>query len=479
MTKLNRFAGYLFSFGLGLGVSPLAGLLMNWYSNANLRTPQISTPSRDNFDFPEASNNLEAPFWENSGFDPLFAELGLDEILNIDQEESPKITEESLDRILIDFQSRLNPQFKIPELIFNQTKFWFRIYTEFDSTKKVVHDSLHPHIIYDVIDISEILEAPSKAKWLNVQKANKTVSHRVAQIRSKLKNMASKKIENFDDQEQMWWEQLQTVKGARQKVLKTAAASVRVQTGQKNFFENGLTLSGRYIEGMEQLFAEKKLPIELTRLPFVESSFVIGATSKVGAAGIWQFMPGIGRKFMLVNDQFDERRNPWKSTRAAAQLLKENHQILHKNWGLALTAYNHGPGGVRKAMQATGSKDIAKIVRQYRSRNFDFASANFYTCFLAALHAYTYRDMIWPDHIIEPTLVYEKVKLNRSSRVRDLLLKSNLKTDEFLAYNPELDRSLRRNDLLPKGYQILLPPQAAEMFLQSVASIEKSSHRPL
>lgn len=467
LTIASAQKGHIVSFLLG-GVVAFALLQMKQNpSNGDLQ----DLTKTSSLEYTEGSTELMGvPFWQQEENDSVLSELGLDEILNIDQEELPRITEATPDQILIDFQSRIDGKFKIPELIFNQTKFWFRIYTEFDSTKKVIHDSLHPHIIYDVVDISEVLVAPARAQWLNVQKANRLVSNRVAEIRKKLRRMAIKKTEQLDEEEARWWDQLKDIKGPKKRVVSTAAASLRVQTGQKNFFENGLTLSGRYLDGMEQVFRQKGLPIELTRLPFVESSFVIGATSKVGAAGIWQFMPGIGRKFLMINDRFDERRNPWKASLAAAQLLKENHQILHKNWGLALTAYNHGPGGVRKAMQATGSREIAKIVRQYRSRNFDFASANFYTCFLAALHAYTYRDVIWPDHVIEPTLIYEKVKLSRSTRVKDLLRKSNLPSEEFLAYNPELDRSLRRNDIIPKGYQLLLPPGVAEMFTSSLAS---------
>src|SRR5207253_2957861 len=100
--------------------------------------------------------------------------------------------------------------------------------------------------------------------------------------------------------------------------------------GQKNFFEEGLKISGAYFKEMENIFAKQKLPIELTRLPLVESSFNHFATSKDGAAGIWQFMGDTGRKFMLVNDQIDERRSPFKATEAAARLLKENHMILYR-----------------------------------------------------------------------------------------------------------------------------------------------------
>ena len=413
---------------------------------------------------------ITSPFWETSlNQDELFK---FADFLTIDQETTPQLTEATPDLILSDFQNRVDGKFAIPDLIFNQTKFWFRIYTEFDSTKKVIHDSLHPHIIYDVVDISEILTLPAKAQWLNVKKAENLVSKRVSEIRQKLKKMAKKNPKNFDEEELRWWQELQSIKGPAKRVITTASLSIRVQTGQKNFFENGLTLSGRYLDGMEKIFESHKLPIELTRLPFVESSFVIGATSKVGAAGIWQFMPGIGRKFLNINDSFDERRNPWKATEAAAKLLKENHQILKRNWGLALTAYNHGPGGVRKAMEVTKSNDIAKIVRSYRSRNFDFASANFYTCFLAALHAQMYKDMIWPDHVAEPALEYETVKVKRSAKVKEILKISGLSDEEFLTFNPELDRALRKDLRVNSGHKLFLPEESAQNFLEKLASVQ-------
>jgi membrane-bound lytic murein transglycosylase D len=387
--------------------------------------------------------------------------LGLQffEITDIEEEKAPQITEATADQILMDFQKRIDPDFHIPELIFNQTKFWFRVYTEFDSTKKIIHDSLHPHIIYDVIDITNILAQPARAKWLNVVKAEKLVSQRVHNIRTQLTKMARKSKENMTTEELKWLAQFEEIKGNQKKIILTAAQNIRVQTGQKNFFENGLSISSKYLDGMETIFKERGLPVELTRLPLVESSFVIGATSKAGAAGIWQFMPGIGRKFMMVNEQIDERRNPFKATEAAAKLLRENYIILHKNWGLALTAYNHGPGGVRRAIQAIGTKDIAKIVRSYRSKNFDFASANFFTCFLAALHAQTYRDLLWTDHVYEPTLAAETLRLPKSYRPRQLAELTGLTHQQILSYNPELDRTFKFNALIPKGYRLFLPPE--------------------
>lgn len=464
--KKEIFIASLFSFA--------AGAVSTILIQAAPGSAQADAPVETTLAIAEDSiaDEKGTPFWEPT----LASDNSLDlnfEIVNIEAEKTPEITGETVDQILSDFQDRISPDFQIPSLIFNQTKFWFRVYTEFSSDKKIIHDSLHPHIIYDVFDISEIMALPARATWLNTVKAQKAVSKRVAEIRVKLKKMARKSKAEMDEEELAWLAQFEEIKGDQKKIIRTASQSLRVQTGQKDFFENGLSISGRYIEGMEAIFKKKNLPVELTRLPFVESSFVIGATSKVGAAGIWQFMPGIGRLFMTVNDQIDERRNPWKATEAAAKLLKENHMILHKNWGLALTAYNHGPAGVKRAMQALGTRDIAKIVKTYRSRNFDFASANFYTCFLAAVHAQMYKDILWADHVYEPALSFDSLKLRKSFKPNQLVAATGLSHDQLLVFNPELDRAFKRNYSIPKGYRIFLPADAKASIQSAIALNEK------
>lgn len=409
-----------------------------------------------------------APFWEDAV--PIENPLGLHFPVYIEPEKPPQITTATTDQILSDFQGRIGTDFQIPDLIFNQTKFWFRIYTEYDSNKKIIHDALHPHIVFDIVDITDTLALPTRAQWLNVEKAQKLVAKRVQEIKMQLRSMANKSKDQMNEQELAWLSQFEGIEGNTKKIILSSIQSIRVQTGQKNFFENGLTISGKYLPEMEEIFEERGLPTELTRLPFVESSFVIGATSKVGAAGIWQFMPGIGKKFMMVNDSIDERRNPFKATEAAAKLLKENHMILHRNWGLALTAYNHGPGGVRKAIKATGSKDIAKIVRSYRTKNFDFASSNFFTCFLAALHAHEYRDLLFKDHNYEPKVATTSLRLKKAYRAHALAKATDLTREQILALNPELDRVFRRNEVIPKGYRLFFT-------LESMASVEHLASR--
>ena len=125
------------------------------------------------------------------------------------------------------------------------------------------------------------------------------------------------------------------------------------------------------------------LPRELAALPHVESSFDPTAYSKVGAAGLWQFMPGTGRRFLRVNDAVDERLDPYRATEAAAQLLDYNYRLLG-NWPLALTAYNHGAKAC-VAPRLHGHLRHRHHRAQYPSPSFGFASRNFYVSFLAAL----------------------------------------------------------------------------------------------
>src|SRR4029077_7956824 len=156
------------------------------------------------------------------------------------------------------------------------------------------------------------------------------------------------------------------------------------QRGLRERFAEGIRASRRYFPEMERIFRDEGLPAELVRLPLIESCFNLQAYSKVGAAGIWQFMPKTGRLFMRVDDLVDERRDPISSTHAAARFLGRVHDMLG-SWPLAITAYNHGPDGMARAVDEVGTADIGRIVRDYRGRAFGFASRNFYAEFLAAL----------------------------------------------------------------------------------------------
>src|SRR4029453_16990791 len=162
-----------------------------------------------------------------------------------------------------------------------------------------------------------------------------------------------------------------------------AKDELRFQLGQRDKFRDGLVRSGAYEEQMRAVFRENGLPDDLALLPHVESSFNVRAYSKYGAAGVWEFMRGTGRRFMKVDYVIDERLDPITATRAAARLLGENYALLG-TWPLALTPYNHGAAGMGRAVRQLGTTDIDQIVANYDSRTFGFASRNFYAQFLAA-----------------------------------------------------------------------------------------------
>jgi membrane-bound lytic murein transglycosylase D len=127
-------------------------------------------------------------------------------------------------------------------------------------------------------------------------------------------------------------------------------------------FADAIRVSRHYLKAMEVIFRREGVPVELTRLPFIESSFDVQAYSKVGAAGIWQFMPSTGRLYNLrINPAFDERRDPLMASEAAARFLKANYEKLG-SWPLAITAYNYGPAGLATAVNTLNTADIATII---------------------------------------------------------------------------------------------------------------------
>ena len=235
---------------------------------------------------------------------------------------------------------------------------------------------------------------------------------------------------------------------------------VRSQRGVKEQFISGLRISGRYMSQMRKIFRDEGLPVELAYLPLVESSFNVHARSSAGAVGMWQFMPETGKKFLLVSDAVDERRDPMVSTRAAARLLKQNHRLLG-NWPLAITAYNHGTEGIFRAMDTVGTQDLVEITRRYQSPTFGFASKNFYAEFLAAVGIANDSKAYFPFLRPHSPLSLREIEIKRPVPIQSLLKPTAVSHGDFLEWNPAISPTA---SIIPAGYRVKVPPEKADRF---------------
>lgn len=375
--------------------------------------------------------------------------------------------------ILSDYKDLIGEDFHIPEGLKDRVGFWFDVYTKYDNNNRIIHHSLYPWIVFKVVDVTEIINAEEpRVRWLRNVKADKFVASEMAAFRKALNHLSrGKAVDTTNEYHVAVEKSLSLLPGTLKENARKALREVRVQTGQRNFFAEGLEVSPLYLKGMEEIFRNNKMPVELTRLPFVESSFNKHAKSKVGASGLWQFMDSTGRKFMIVQEHIDERTSPFKATEAAARLLKENHMILKRSWPLALTAWNHGPSGLRRAMKKAGSHDLTDIISKGRSANFDFASSNFYSEFLAALFAERYHDEMFENLNYEKELDLHTVKLARSVGAKELLRLSGLTKADFLLFNPDLKRAVDRNASVPRGFTLMLD-DGARTVLKNLLSKE-------
>lgn len=273
---------------------------------------------------------------------------------------------------LVADDSRAAPFPRAPSLV-SAVAFWTRVYADLDSASGIIHDNRHLHVVYQVLYLNP--DAPPLLQ-------SKAIEKTLADYRKALLALASGKRRDLSviEREALRpWGQ-----DAADAELAAAAKRLRFQRGQADRFKRGLARSTRWKTHIHRIFRERGLPPELAALPHVESSYHPDARSKVGAAGLWQFMPATARRYLRVDGAVDERLDPYKSSKAAAHFLQHIYSVL-KSWPLAITAYNHGLSGVRRAVRETGTDDLGEIVQTYESPRFGFASRNFYAAFLAAL----------------------------------------------------------------------------------------------
>jgi membrane-bound lytic murein transglycosylase D len=247
--------------------------------------------------------------------------------------------------------------------------FWKKIFTQYGEDDVVIHDTFFVNLIYDV-----------------ASDADSTT--RVAAVRSALREIRAnlESPETFSPlAEQIHVAIIEQGIDLTPSNLDKLTGSIHTQRGIKERFRSGIIRSGRYVEEFKPILKRYGVPEDLALLPLVESSFE-NVRSRVGAVGLWQFMRSTGRLYLKISTRVDERLDPKKSTDAAARLLRDNYKALG-HWPLAITAYNHGRGGMQRAQQRHGS-DINTIIERYESPIFGYASMNFYAEFLAAVEVY-------------------------------------------------------------------------------------------
>jgi len=234
------------------------------------------------------------------------------------------------------------------------------------------------------------------------------------------------------------------------------AGSVSVMLGAANF----------YNPIFEEALERYGLPLELKYLPVIESALRPSATSRVGAAGLWQFMIGTGKRYGLeVNTLVDERRDPIKSSEAAAHYLHDLYDMFG-DWGLAIAAYNCGEGNIQKAISRSGNQEGAdfwsvynKLPRETRGYVPAFIAATYIMNYYCE-HGITPREASLP--LESDTVVVQK----EVSFAQIVSMCGNVTIDELRAINPQY-----RKDIIPANYVLRLPAGAIEDFVLKEDSI--------
>ena len=344
--------------------------------------------------------------------------------------------------------------------------FWLKIYTQYSSDQGVIHDSRQMDRIYGVIPLVDPYRAGGR----------KINNKRIKAAKKKYRAILTKLMQGkppVGSEEQRVAEQFGPDAGAA--VFRLAKRYLRCQTGQKNRFREGLVRSGSYIDEIKQIFNDAGLPEDLAYLPHVESSFNPKAYSKFGAAGMWQFTRATGKQYMKVGYTIDERRDPILSSHAATKLLRQNYRKLN-TWPMALTAYNHGVTGMRRAQRKKGSYE--RIFKEYRSRIFKFASRNFYSEFLAAREAAKNYRQYFGDLKLNSPLKTHAFALSGYVSLPEIARHLKLDLAELRALNPALRGPVFRGQkYVPRGYRLLLPDRNDRDWNQLIARLPQKIYR--
>lgn len=380
-------------------------------------------------------------------------------------------------KVLSDHEDRVPDRFSLTPFFSADVHFWFSIYTQYDSSQILIHDRDDLAVIYGVLhfDDSSIVEMTSGARTAIMQGMAR---RKIEDVKLALQMLSLGKTQSPLAQALVRALRASPYppppdKAARAIYFRRRAEAVRAQTGQRNFIEAGLLRAAPLRAFLESLFTAAEIPTELLAIAFLESSFNNRAHSRVGALGVWQFMPLVASHFLpRRTDSLDYRQNPVISTIAAIHLLRENFKIL-KRWDLAVTAYNSGTRHLVRARRelAHPAPGLEAIFRYYQSGHHGFASKNFYSEFIALVHVLDYQHALFAAAKTGGALPLQ-VSISRCSFVPARLIESDTR---FLELNPHLYQSQKT---YPRGTIVVSSRRLPEAKFKLIALEQMLRLRP-
>ncbi len=238
---------------------------------------------------------------------------------------------------------------------------------------------------------------------------------------------------------------------------------VYLQTVAKEAFARYLGRSKKYAPLFRQVLAESGLPQDLIYLSLIESGFNPHAYSWARASGLWQFIASTGKLYGLDRDWWvDERKDPVKSTRAAAVFLKELFEKFG-NWELAMAAYNGGPGRVARTIRDQRTNDFWKM--RLKRQTMDYVPLIYAAAIIGKEpEKYGFRDIQYEDE-----LHWDEVVIDRCLELKVVAQHLNCSVDDLKELNPELLRSYTPPN--SKNYVLHVPSGLKDKFWASYSEM--------
>ncbi|MBI5299990.1 MAG: lytic transglycosylase domain-containing protein [Deltaproteobacteria bacterium] len=352
--------------------------------------------------------------------------------------------------------------FPSPPSLSDEVRFWKTVFGTYDRRQVLLHDDKCLNVLYQVLDFSKIGER----KDLSPKQKEEIIRTQVVNVREKitvsLEHLAQGVQQEKLTPEEKYYEKMFLSCSLRLKKplsaeYREAQNRIRVQVGQRSNLQSAIAKSTQTLGDIEAVFESYGLPGELTALMFIESMFNPKALSEIGASGLWQFMPKIGKEYVPMNSFWDGRNDPIHASDGAARLLKDLHRRTG-DWGLAVNSYHSGLGRIEKAWKKLKTKDIAVIIHEYDDPAYGFWSRNYYPEFLAVAEILKWQKETFGTPENDLLEQYDIVKTPDFLNLPEMAGRLAIDMKALRRLNPAIRSEVFNGGLpLPPGYPLKVP----------------------